>query len=65
MIDIENERTQLRSRMVGGLRAEHAGEGMELVGWVHRLRNLGGIGQKVIQNMIQIVNCCYLGGLDQ
>ena len=43
MIDIENERTQLRSRMVGGLRAEHAGEGMELVGWVHRRRNLGGL----------------------
>ncbi|HBD98639.1 MAG TPA: aspartate--tRNA ligase, partial [Gemmatimonadetes bacterium] len=29
--------------MVGGLRAEHAGEGMELVGWVHRRRNLGGL----------------------
>ena len=29
------------------------------------VRNLGGIGQKVIRNMIQIVNLCYLGGLGQ
>ncbi len=43
MTDIENERTQLRSRMVGGIRAEHAGERMELAGWVHRRRNLGGL----------------------
>ena len=43
MTRIENERTQLRTRMVGGLRAEHAGERMELAGWVHRRRNLGGL----------------------
>ena len=43
MSEIENERTQLRSRMVGGLRAEHAAERVELAGWVHRRRNLGGL----------------------
>ena len=40
---MDNERTQMRSRMVGGLRAEHAGERIELAGWVHRRRNLGGL----------------------
>ena len=40
---MENERTQMRSRMVGGLRVEHAGEQIELAGWVHRRRNLGGL----------------------
>ena len=29
------------------------------------VRNLSGLGQKVIQNMIQIVNLCYLVGLGQ
>jgi aspartyl-tRNA synthetase len=43
MTDMENERTQMRSRMVGGLRVEHAGEQIELAGWVHRRRNLGGL----------------------
>jgi len=43
MTDLDNERTQMRSRMVGGLRAEHAGERVELAGWVHRRRNLGGL----------------------
>lgn len=43
MSDIEIERTGLRSRMVGGLRAEHEGETLALGGWVHRRRDLGGL----------------------
>jgi aspartyl-tRNA synthetase len=37
------ERTALRSRMVGGLRAEDAGKTERLTGWVHRRRDLGGL----------------------
>lgn len=37
------EQTGLRSRMVGGLRAEHEGEALALAGWVHRRRDLGGL----------------------
>ena len=37
------ERTALRDRMVGGLRAAHEGAGLRLVGWVHRRRDLGGL----------------------
>ena len=40
---MDNEQTHMRSRMVGGLRAEHAGERIDLAGWVHRRRNLGGL----------------------
>ena len=43
MTSIDIERTGLRSRMLGGLRAEHAGEEMTLAGWVHRRRDLGGL----------------------
>ena len=37
------EQTHLRSRMVGGLRREHAGSTQALTGWVHRRRDLGGL----------------------
>jgi aspartyl-tRNA synthetase len=37
------DRTALRSRMVGGLRAEDAGTVHHLAGWVHRRRDLGGL----------------------
>jgi aspartyl-tRNA synthetase len=37
------ERTQLRTRMVGGLRASDDGEEAVLAGWVHRRRDLGGL----------------------
>ena len=39
----ETERTALRARMVGGLRADDAGGRVRLVGWVHRRRDLGGL----------------------
>ena len=39
----ETERTTLRARMVGGLRADDAGGRVRLVGWVHRRRDLGGL----------------------
>ncbi len=38
-----NRATRLRTRMVGTLRAEHAGATERLVGWVHRRRDLGGL----------------------
>ncbi len=43
MSDISSERTALRSRMVGGLRAADAGTAVKLAGWVHRRRDLGGL----------------------
>jgi aspartyl-tRNA synthetase len=38
-----HERTRLRERMVGGLRAEDQGVSQRLAGWVHRRRDLGGL----------------------
>ena len=35
--------TSLRTHMCGALRAEHAGARVDLGGWVHRTRNLGGL----------------------
>jgi aspartyl-tRNA synthetase len=43
MSQIDLERTALRSRMLGGIRAEDEGAELELVGWVHRRRDLGGL----------------------
>jgi aspartyl-tRNA synthetase len=43
MSQTELERTRLRERMVGGLRAEDAGARTYLSGWVHRRRDLGGL----------------------
>jgi len=43
MSEISNERTALRTRMVGGLTAADAGSTLNLVGWVHRRRDLGGL----------------------
>ena len=40
---IEIERTALRSRMLGGIRASDEGAEVELAGWVHRRRDLGGL----------------------
>ena len=37
------ERTGLRSRMLGGLRASDDGASATLAGWVHRRRDLGGL----------------------
>jgi aspartyl-tRNA synthetase len=37
------ERTALRTRMLGGIRSEDAGAQLELAGWVHRRRDLGGL----------------------
>ena len=39
----ENERTALRSEMVGRLDASDAGREVQLAGWVHRRRDLGGL----------------------
>jgi len=41
--DTQVERTRLRDRMVGGLRAEDHGASQRLAGWVHRRRDLGGL----------------------
>jgi aspartyl-tRNA synthetase len=35
--------TGLRTHMCGALRAEHSGARVQLGGWVHRSRNLGGL----------------------
>jgi aspartyl-tRNA synthetase len=43
MSSTEIERTELRSRMVGGLRGVDDGGRVKLVGWVHRRRDLGGL----------------------
>ena len=43
MSETSIERTQIRSRMVGRLRASHEGCEVILVGWVHRRRDLGGL----------------------
>jgi len=43
MTDIDIERTALRSRMVGGIRADDEGVELKLAGWVHRRRDLGGL----------------------
>ncbi|MCA1789455.1 MAG: aspartate--tRNA ligase [Thioalkalivibrio sp.] len=43
MSQSENERTALRSEMVGRLDASHAGREVQLAGWVHRRRDLGGL----------------------
>ena len=43
MTDIDIERTALRSRMVGGIRADDEGAELKLAGWVHRRRDLGGL----------------------
>ena len=43
MNQIDIERTALRSRMLGGIRSEDEGAELELAGWVHRRRDLGGL----------------------
>ena len=43
MTNIDIERTALRSRMVGGIRAGDEGAELKLAGWVHRRRDLGGL----------------------
>jgi len=43
MSDRNIEKTQLRTRMVGGLRAADDGSADSLAGWVHRRRDLGGL----------------------
>ena len=43
MNQIDIERTAFRSRMVGGIRADDEGAEVELAGWVHRRRDLGGL----------------------
>ena len=39
----EHMKTSLRSHQAGALRPEHAGKKVQLAGWVHRSRDLGGI----------------------
>ena len=43
MSQTKAEQTQLRERMVGGLRSEDQGTNVRLAGWVHRRRDLGGL----------------------
>ena len=43
MSQIDIERTALRSRMLGGIRADDEGAELQLAGWVHRRRDLGGL----------------------
>jgi aspartyl-tRNA synthetase len=40
---IDIEQTALRSRMLGGIRPDDEGAEVELAGWVHRRRDLGGL----------------------
>jgi aspartyl-tRNA synthetase len=40
---VSASQTTLRTHLAGSLRAEHAGQQVALAGWVHRIRNLGGI----------------------
>jgi aspartyl-tRNA synthetase len=41
--EIEIEGTSYRSRMMGGITAKDAGSRLQLCGWVHRRRDLGGL----------------------
>jgi len=41
--DIELEKTAFRSRMVGRITGADAGANLQLTGWVHRRRDLGGV----------------------
>ncbi len=43
MNHIDIERTAFRSRMLGGIRSGDGGAEVELAGWVHRRRDLGGL----------------------
>ena len=43
MNQIDIERTAFRSRMLGGIRSGDEGAEVELAGWVHRRRDLGGL----------------------
>ena len=43
MNQIDIERTAFRSRMLGGIRSADEGAEVELAGWVHRRRDLGGL----------------------
>jgi aspartyl-tRNA synthetase len=43
MSDTDMEQTQLRTRMVGGIRSSDDGAAEILAGWVHRRRDLGGL----------------------
>ena len=43
MNETDIERTALRSRMLGGIRSDDEGAELELAGWVHRRRDLGGL----------------------
>ena len=43
MNQIDIERTALRSRMLGGIRSDDEGAELQLAGWVHRRRDLGGL----------------------
>ena len=43
MSQIDIERTAFRSRMLGGIRSDDEGAVVELAGWVHRRRDLGGL----------------------
>ncbi|MCH2459705.1 MAG: aspartate--tRNA ligase [Gemmatimonadetes bacterium] len=43
MSQTKAEQTQLRERMVGGLRSQDEGTNVHLAGWVHRRRDLGGL----------------------
>jgi len=43
MNQIDIERTAFRSRMLGGMRSDDEGAEVELAGWVHRRRDLGGL----------------------
>jgi aspartyl-tRNA synthetase len=43
MSRMDIERTKLRTRMLGGLRASDDGSSVTLAGWAHRRRDLGGL----------------------
>ncbi|HSA57982.1 MAG TPA: aspartate--tRNA ligase [Gemmatimonadaceae bacterium] len=55
--------TRLRSHLCGALRAVHAGQAVQLGGWVHRSRNLGGLVFVDLRDRAGIVQVSFAPGV--